>query len=168
MNFKTVLAALFLVVAAPVAFAGKVAIFNPQAAILSTDAAKKRDAELKADKNFTSLLASIENLRAELIALQKDAEKNSMVWTMEQQGEHKKKMSRLNEDFQLAQKKAQTEQNAAVMKLMQEAEPKLEPILKALMEEKDIDVILHSQAAVIFKPAADITKDVTDRLNKAI
>ncbi|MDZ7924032.1 MAG: OmpH family outer membrane protein [Marinagarivorans sp.] len=46
-------------------------------------------------------------------------------------------------------------------------EKKLEPILKAIMEEQGIDVILHAQAAVIYKPSVDITKDITDRLNKA-
>ena len=166
MKIKMLIAAALLAVA-PTAFAGKTVVFNPQIAILATDAAKQRDAELKADKDFAALVAKIENLRAEMIALQKEAEKNGMTWGPDQQAEHKKKMSYLNEDFQLAQKKAQTEQNAAVMKLMQEAEAKLEPILKALMEEKDIDVILHPQAAVIFKPSVDITQEVTDRLNKA-
>lgn len=156
-----------LVAVSPLAFAGKVVVFNPQAAILATDAAKKRDAELKANKDFSALIAKIENLRTEMMTLQKDAEKNAMTWGPEQQAEHKKKMSFLNEDFQLASKKAQAEQNAAVMKLMQEAEGKLEPILKAMMEEKDIDIILHPQAAVIVNPSVDITQDVTSRLNKA-
>ncbi|BCD97501.1 OmpH family outer membrane protein [Marinagarivorans cellulosilyticus] len=167
MKLKTLLAAAFLMLAAPLAFAGKTVIFNPQAAILGTEAAKARDAELKADKDFAALVAKIENLRAEMMSLQKDAEKNGMTWSADQQAEHKKKMTYLSEDFQLAQKKAQAEQNAAVMKLMQEAEAKLEPILKAYMEEKDIDLILHAQAAVIAKPVADITMDITDRLNKA-
>ena len=167
MSIKSVVIALILVAAAPMAFAGKVAVFNPQAAILSTDAAKKRDAELKANKEFSALVTNIENLRAELMAMQKDAEKNGMVWGAEQQSEHKKKMFALNEDFQMAQKKAQAQQNEAVMELMQTFEKKLEPILKAIMEEKGIDVILHAQAAVIYKPSVDITKDITDRLNKA-
>lgn len=167
MKFKNVLALVVLMASAPLAFAGKTVVFNPQVAIMSTDAAKKRDAELKADKNFAALVASIENTRAELIALQKEAEKNGMTWSADQQAEHKRKMSYLSEDFQLAQKKAQAEQNSAVQKLMQEAEAKLEPILKAYMEEKDTDIILHSQAAIIFKPASDITLDITERLNKA-
>lgn len=166
MKLKVFLATLFLMATTP-AMAGKIVVFNPQAAVLSTEAAKKRDAELKADKNFAALVASIENLRAELIALQKDAEKNGMTWSADQQAEYKKKMTNLNDDFQLAQKKAQSEQNAAVGKLMQDAEAKLEPILKAIMEEKDIDLILHAQAAVIAKPVSDITMEVTARLNKA-
>lgn len=167
MKLKMLLATAFLLLSAPMAFAGKTVIFNPQAAILATDAAKQRDAELKSNKEFAALIAKIENLRAEMVSLQKEAEKNGMTWSAEQQAEHKKKVAYLNEDFQLAQKKIQTEQNAAVMKLMQEIEVKLEPILKAYMEEKDIDIILHSQTAVIFKPAADITRDITERLNKA-
>ena len=167
MKLNNLLATVVLMTAAPLAFAGKTVVFNPQMAILATDAAKKRDAELKADKDFAALVARIENTRSELIALQKEAEKNGMTWSADQQADHKKKMSYLSEDFQLAQKKAQSEQNAAVTKLMQEAESKLEPILKAYMEEKDIELILHTQAAVIFKPAADITADITSRLNKA-
>lgn len=167
MKLNTFLAAAFLLFAAPAAFAGKTVIFNPQAAILATDAAKQKDAELKSNKEFAALIAKIENLRAEMLGLQKEAEKNGMTWSAEQQAEHKKKVAYLNEDFQLAQKKIQTEQNAAVMKLMQDIEVKLEPILKAYMEEKGIDIILHSQTAVIFKPEADITRDITDRLNKA-
>jgi len=167
MKLNILLATAFLFLSAPAAFAGKTVIFNPQAAILATDAAKQRDAELKSNKEFAALIAKIENLRADMVNLQKEAEKNGMTWSAEQQAEHKKKVTYLNEDFQLAQKKIQTEQNAAVMKLMQEIEVKLEPILKAYMEEKDIDVVLHSQTAVIFKPEVDITRDITDRLNKA-
>ena len=50
---------------------------------------------------------------------------------------------------------------------VQEAEAKLEPILKQIMEEQDIDLVLHPQSAVTFKPSVDITKIVTERLNKA-
>ncbi len=166
MKFKLFIAAC-LVAFAPSVLAAKTAVFNPQVAILGTDAAKKRTDQLKTDKDFSALVAKIENLRSEMIALQKDAEKNGMVWTAEQQADHQKKMSFLNEDFQLASKKAQAEQQAVLMKLMQETEAKLEPILKDIMAEKKIDVILHPQATVIFKPSADITKLVTERLNKA-
>ena len=166
MKIKTMMAACILA-ASPMAMAGKVVVFNPQLAILATDEAKKRDAELKANKDFAALIAKMESLKADLIALNKDAEKNGMTWSAEQKAEHQVKMKRLNEDFQLAQKKAQVEQNTAVMGLMKEAEAKLEPILRAMMDEKDIDLILHAQTAVLSKPVADITKDVTDRLNKA-
>jgi outer membrane protein len=167
MKLITLFATTILLFSTPVAFAGKTVVFNPQIAILGSDAAKKRNDELNADKDFAALVAKTENLRAELIALQKDAEKNGMTWGADQQAEHKKKMTYLGEDFQLAQKKAQAEQNAAVAKLMQESEAKLTPILKAYMEEMDIDIVIHSQATVIFKPVADITNDITERLNKA-
>jgi outer membrane protein len=164
---KKMLLALALVAASPLAMAGKIAVFDPQGAILLTDKAKKLEEKLKADKEFSKLIANAENARSQALALQKDFEKNGMTWSAEQQAEHKKKLQNLTDDFQLAQKKIQAENQSALAELEKEMGPKLQPIMEAYIKEKDIDLLVNPRAVMFAKPELDITKEIAARLDQA-
>lgn len=162
---KFVLVCLF-VVSAPLALAGKVVVFSPQAAIMGSEAAKKADEAMKADKNIVALLGKVENIQADMKSLTEDAKKNGMTWDANKQAEHRKKIDYLNDDYKLTMKKLQTEQKAFSEKLIRDMQPKLEKVLKALQEAEGIDIVLHRQAVVIASPTSDITPQVIEQLNK--
>jgi outer membrane protein len=83
------LAVVVMMFSATVAAAGKVVVFNMQAAILQTDLAKKRISALEANPEYAALKVKFESLRADLEGLQKDAATNSMVWTDQQKAGRK-------------------------------------------------------------------------------
>ena len=63
---------------------GKVAVFNMQASVMQTNAAQKHIQALETSADFASMKTKFENLRAELIALDKDAKTNQMTWGNDQ------------------------------------------------------------------------------------
>lgn len=166
MTIKQLLAACALALATNVAFAGKVAVFDFQRAIMQTEQAKKAEDSLKADKEYSQLLAQIESYQTDLRAMAKESETKGMTWSQEQAAEHRKKMEYIQADLQLAVKKVQSE-NAAVMKrLEQQFKPKIEQSLVEIVEAEGIDVVLPPQAVIWASPTIDITAKVSAAINK--
>lgn len=168
MRTLKVLVAVAAVLIANVTFAaGKVAVFDWEKCILSTDVAKKRLSELQKNPEFSSMQAKFEGLKSDLQNLNKEAETNGMTWSQEQVAEHRKKMEYKNADLQLVVKKLQAEENAAVKRIVQELTPKVRKAVSEIIEAEDIGLLLHSKVAFHVDPAFDITAKITDKLNKA-
>ncbi len=156
------------VLVANLAFAaGKVAVFDSQAAILNTDFAKKRLTDLQKDPEFSSMRAKFEGLKSDLQSLNKEAETNGMTWSSEQVASHRKKMEYKNADLQLIVKKLQAEESAAVQRIVQELSPKVKTAINEVITSEGIDLLLHSKVAFYVNPNLDITTKITEKLNKA-
>lgn len=145
----------------------KVAILDIQAAMLSTELAKRELAKLDKNPEFASMKAKLDGLVADIKKLQATAEKDGMTWSAEQQSEHRKKVEYLRADYELAGKKLQAEQQAVMQRIMQELGPKARAALEQLITAEKIGLILNSQAAIHASAAYDITPKLTDALNKA-
>jgi outer membrane protein len=146
--------------------ADKVAVFNFERAILGTEAAKKASSELSANPEFAALQATYEGLIADMEKLREEQVTEGMTWNTEQQAEHRKKVEYVRADIELAQKKLQAEQAAAVRSLLQEYEGKTREILNSIIQAEGITVVLAAQNAMYFDPASDLTLKVTAELNK--
>jgi len=146
--------------------AGAIVTFDAQQALLQTDYAKQKFAELNKRPAYAKLVTDAEKLRADIIAANKDANANGMTWTDQQRMDHRKKLEYFQADLKLAAQKIQAEQNTVINSVISELQPKLEKALTAYMEKRDIDMILRKEAAFITKPAADITKDIVLEVNK--
>lgn len=167
LNFKTFAALVVSTFISCSAFAeGKVVVFNFEKAILSTEAAKKASASLSADPEFAALQAKYEGLIAELQALREEQQTKGITWDANQQAEHRKNVEYKRADLELAQKKLQAEQNAAVRGLLQEFETKTKTALEEVIKAQGISVVLNSSQVYFVDPAADITALVTEKLNK--
>ncbi len=145
----------------------KVVVFNFERAILSTEAAKKASAALNADSEFTALQTRYEGLVAELQGLREEQQTNGLTWNAEQQTEHRKQVEYKRADLELAQKKLQAEQNAAVRGLLQEFEEKTKAALNEVIASEGISIVLNASQAYYADAEADITAKVTDKLNKS-
>jgi outer membrane protein len=167
-SISKVLVGLVLCSVSVVSFAqGKVVILDVQAAMLSTELAKKELAKLDKNPEFASMKAKLDGLVADIKKLQATAEKDAMTWSAEQQAEHRKKVEYLRADYELAGKKLQAEQQAVVQLVMQQLGPKTRTVLDQLIASDNIGLVLNSQAAIHASPAFDITSKLTDLLNKA-
>lgn len=164
---KIAMTAAALVLSGVALASDKVAVFDLQAAILSTDVAKQRVQELQSNAEFAAMTAKFESLKVDLQGLAKDAETNGMTWSQEQQAEHRKKMEYKRADLELAAKKLQAEKNAAVKRIMQELAPKAKTVLNQMITAEGIGLVLDSKVAYYADASFDITAKVTDKLNKA-
>ncbi|WP_317931886.1 OmpH family outer membrane protein [Halioxenophilus sp. WMMB6] len=166
-NLKTIFALALLSLGSVPAFAaGKVVIFNFEKAILSTEAAKKVSADLQANAEFAAMQAKYEGIVADLEKLRDEQMSKGMTWNADQQAEHRKKVEYLRADLELAQKKIQAEQNAAVRSLLGEFEGKTKQVLNEVIQAEGIAIVLNAQSVYYAEPSADITAMVTEKLNK--
>ena len=167
MKLNKVLTGLLFSVAASMANAGKIAVFDHQAAISETELAKKEIKALQDNSNFVSIIETIKGYEADLKAMAEEAESKGVTWSQAQVAEHRKKMEFIQADRQLAIKKLQSEQGGVEQRLLQDMLPKLQTVLQKIAKDMDIDVILKPQSVYYVKPDLDITAEVTKRLNKA-
>ncbi|MBU2886980.1 OmpH family outer membrane protein [Gilvimarinus agarilyticus] len=146
---------------------GKVVVLDAQRAMLATDLAKKTVDGLQKNAEFTALRAKVESLVADLQALQGKAEKDSMTWSEDQVAEHRKKVEYLRADYELAQKKMQSEQQQILQKVQQQLQPKIPAILEQLTKDEKIGMIINAQSVFFADPDHDITALLVEKLNDA-
>lgn len=146
---------------------GKIVVFNAQAAIMNTVAAKKAVDTLKANSEFAAMSAKFEALRNDLMQLEKDAQKSSMTWNAEQKADYRKNVEFKNADLKLVLEQLRAEEQATMQRLMQDMIPKAKAALTELVAAEGITLVLDSKAALHATPAYDITAKITDKLNKA-
>ncbi len=146
---------------------GKVVIFNMQAAIENTSAAKQRLQALEADSTYAAMRAKYEGLRAEMMALEKDAQTNNMTWTTAQKQDYVKQVEYKKADLKLVVEKLKAEQGAVVQRIRQEMVPKAKTALNQLVVAEGLGLVLDSSVAYYAGAEFDITAKVTEMLNKA-
>ena len=162
---KILLGCTFLIAASAV-FAGKVVVFDHQQAILETNAAQKAIADLRESPDFQALVQQGAALRADLQALKEEFDAEGLTWSDETKTLKSQEAELAQKNLKLAANKAQSMQAAAVGKIAEGMQTKLEKILSDLMVAEKIDVIVQKQVVYTAVPAADITKKVTEELNK--
>ncbi len=164
---KGLLIAASMVFATAALAADKVVIFNAQGAIMATEVAKQRVQSLQSSVEFSSMQAKFESLKSDLQGLDKEAKTNGMTWSQDQIASHNKKIEYKQADLQLAAKKLQAEQGAAIQNIMKELAPKAQEILKQIITAEGIGLVLDNKAALFASAEFDITAKVTDALNKS-
>lgn len=146
---------------------GKVVVFDPMGAVMGTDAAKAKFEKLQKSANYAAGKAKVDGLKADIQALQTSFQKDGLTWSAEQRSENDKKMQSLGADYQFEAKKLQTEQQNLAQQIMQEIGPKMETIVKQLVESEKISLIIDAKSVMMAKPESDLTPKVTQLLNKA-
>jgi outer membrane protein len=90
-----------------------------------------------------------------------------MTWSEEKRAESEKKMQSMGADYQFQGKKLQAEQQAVMQEVMQEMAPKMDAVIKQLVEADNIGLIVDANAVIAIKPDSNITAKVTELLNKS-
>ncbi|WP_243760229.1 OmpH family outer membrane protein [Pseudomaricurvus hydrocarbonicus] len=164
-NISVALLALVFSVAAVAA--DKVAVINMQAAIMQTKSAQKSLQTLEANADYAAMKAEFESLRADMISLNKNAQKNSVTWTDKQKAEHRKQMEYKAADMKLIEQKLKAESGSVVQSIMQAQGAKAKAALQDLVKEEGIGLLLDSSVAYYADKNYDLTAKLTAKLNKA-
>jgi outer membrane protein len=145
---------------------GKIAVFNLQGAILSTDEAQKKIKEFESKTAYANLKANFEQVRSELQKLDEQSKVSSATWSDEQKVEHRKQMEYKRADLELVAKKLQNENQAFVQQILQANAERARAVIQELIKSEGIGLMLNSEAVTYADSSYDITAKITDRLNK--
>lgn len=141
----------------------KIAVIDIQTAILSSEQAKERIAELK--KEFAPEQNEIKELAQDIQKLQAKMEQDAAVMSESEKKKLAKDVEDKAVDYQFKIKKIQKSQNESQQELLAELSPKLEKAIQEIIAEGTYSLILERRAAIFVSPEHDITKKVTEKLN---
>lgn len=141
----------------------KIAVVDTQQALVESEEAKslleKHRQEL--EKEESAVRAMADQLRAGQERLQKDAEVMSATDRRAQQ----KELEDLQIDYQFRVNKLQKEITDRQNEILQQLLPKVNAVLKDLIELEGYDVIMERGSLRYANPKHDITRRVTEKLN---
>lgn len=148
----------------PLAMAeAKIAVIDVQAAILGSEQAKERIAELK--KQYAPDQNELKDLAEEIKKMQTKMEQDAAVMSESEKKKLGKDMEDKAVDYQFKVKKLQKAQNDSQQELLAELSPKLQEAIQAIIAEGEYSIILERRAAIYVSPDYDISKKVTEKLN---
>ncbi len=165
---KKILLAAVLTLASAMSWAdGKVVVLDPTGAVLATNVAKAKFDKLAKSADFSAAKAKLDATRSDHKALVESYQKDAMTWSEEKRSETEKKVQSLEQDITFQTKKLQAAQQDVAQEVMKELGPKLEAVVKQLVESEKIGMIVDAKAVMMAKPEYDLTPKVTEQLNKA-
>lgn len=145
---------------------GKIAVVDLQEAILKTDVAQKRLAELRSQEDFKADKAEFERLKKEMDEMVKAFQKDGPVMSQDQQAAARKKLQAKQGDLEQVVGKVQQIEQAAAQSLLQDLGPKVQEVLRELITAEGIGLLLQRGAVIHADESYSITAKVTDKLNQ--
>ena len=146
---------------------GKIAVVDLQEAILQTDLAQKRLAEVRNQDDYKSDKAEFDRLKKEFDKIVKKFQKDAAVMSQEQQLESRKKLASKQADLEHVTGKLQKTEQAAGQALLQELAPKVQEVLRELISAEGIGLLLQRSSVIHADASYSITAKVTDKLNQS-
>jgi outer membrane protein len=145
---------------------GKTAVVNLQEAILQTDLAQKRLNDVREQEDYKSDKSEFDRLKKEFDELVKDFQKDAAVMSQDQQLAVRKKLTSKQGDLEHVAGKLQQAEQAAGQELLQEMSPRVQEILRELIQTEGIGLLLPRASVIHADPGYSITAKVTDKLNQ--
>lgn len=159
------LAVLMLTLALPALAQIKVGVIDSQRAILETAEIKKAQAELEA--KFKPRQEQIEKLQRELQEINDKLQKGQGSLAPEAERDLQLQGQRKQRDLQRATEDLQSELDTRRNEILERVQRRMLEVVRKLAEEKGLDVVLDAGDTVYFKPALDLTAEVTAAYDKA-
>jgi outer membrane protein len=145
---------------------GKVAVVNLQEAILQSDAAQQRLADIRNEEGYKADKEEFDRLQEDLEKLVKDFQKDAAVMSAEQQLAARKRLQSKQADLEHVAGKLQQAEQATGQALLQEMSPMVQEVLRELIATEGIGLLLQRSSVIHADPGYSITAKVTDKLNQ--
>jgi len=145
---------------------GKIAVVDVQGAILQTDIAQKRMGEIRDQDDYKKNKAEYDRLKSEGDALLKTFQKDAAVMSQDQKIAAQQKLSSMQDDLDHVTSKLQQAEQTAGQALLQEMAPKVQEVLREIIEKEGIALLLQRNAVIHAEASYSITATVTDKLNQ--
>lgn len=144
---------------------GKVAVINLKRSVMMTTEAREKIKSLEIDRDYADARKKAEALQKEMETKMASAKKDGATWTKEQQASFRNEMDLKQKELQLNAQRLESAEQALIMQIMKEIQPKLKKVIDELVVAQKISVLMQADAAVYAVPDADITALVTEKLN---
>jgi len=163
MRKKILLAALVLFFPAVVLAETRVAVIDPIAALQNAGEVKARIKRM--ESSFEGEAARLRKMGEEIQRIDERLQREGMTMQTEDRNrltdQRDAKALEAQSLQQILQRRVKSDQQT----LMEDMEPKLIKAIEAVAKEKEVDVVITSQATIYVAPGLDITADVTARIN---
>jgi outer membrane protein len=145
---------------------GRIAVVNLEEAILQTDEAQTRLNGLRTQEDYKADKTELERLQGEREALIKELQNDLAVMSAEQQQAARKRLASKNADLEHVLRKLQKQEQDLGQALLQEMTPKVQAVLRDLIQSEGIGLLLQRTAVIHADGGYSITAKVTDKLNQ--
>jgi outer membrane protein len=145
----------------------KIAVVDVQGAILQTDYAQKKLGEVREQAEYKKNKEEYERIKSEGEALLKKFQKDAAVMSQDQKVAAQQKLTSMQEDLDHVTSKLQQAEQGIGQALLQEMAPKVQDILREIIDKEGIGLLLQRNAVIHAAPSYSITAKVTDKLNQA-
>ncbi len=146
---------------------GKIAVLDPEMAILSTDEAQKRLKAMSTQPEFDTDKKQYEKLKKEYEDMVKQLQKDSAVMSADQKAAQGKKLEAKGTDIDYIGRKLQGKQQELMQTLMREQEAKFKKIVTDIIKSENIGLLLNARQVMHADGTYNITSKVTEALNKS-
>ena len=146
---------------------GKIAVVDLQEAILQTDQAQKRLADIRNQGDYKADKAEYDRLKKEFDGIVKKFQKDAAVMSQEQQVAARQKLASKQADLEHVTGKLQKTEQGAGQALLQEMAPRVQEVLRELIAAEGIGLLLQRASVIHADAGYSITAKVTDKLNQS-
>lgn len=142
----------------------KIAVLDTQRALAESEEAK--DLIKRINRELKSEQDEVKEIGDNIRKLNEKMEKDGEVMSASQRRKTTKEIEDAQIEYQFMVNKLQKEVNDRRNELLQEMVPKLDAVLKDLIETERYDVVLERGSLRYANPKHDITRKVTEQLNR--
>lgn len=157
------------VIAAGILFSGyaaaeKIASLSVQQALLSSKAAETFRAGLA--QEFSAEQKRLVELEAAAKKIQEEMRKGQATQSKEVTDQQRVQFQKAYGEYQRLGQELQQKQRQREQAFLQQMRPKLDKVIRGLIESEGYDMVVNKQATIYVKPELDITAQVVELLNK--
>lgn len=146
--------------------AEKVAVFNPDAAILASDYAKKRIQELKKKDPIKGQITQLEKMDKRQTELVAKLERDKAVMDQVTLQNLANQIQEIRVDMEHVAKKLRAHEQTALQTIGAEMAPKVQEVVNRLIKQEKIGLLLSPQGAMHISESFNLTPKVVAELNK--
>lgn len=162
-TLKAALVAVAMLICAP-AMADKVATLSVQQALLSSKAAEEFRTQLA--EEFSAEQQRLVELEGVAKKLQEDMRKGQGTQSAEVTEQQRIQFQKAFGEYQRLGQEIQQKQRQREQAFLQQMRPKLDTVIRGLIDSEGYDMVVNKQATIYAKPELDITAKVVELLNK--
>ena len=170
--FKTILISIMAVLFASTAYSAdlNIATLDPQAALFSTNVAKKELEELENSEEWKEVVEELQAKATEAREIQEKTQKDGPTMSDEDKQEAAQKFQSLQQDINFLREKTNQFRNQTLQLISQEQAEKFQVIVTELIRAKGITLLINSggqQGTLLHADQSfDITQEVIDAINE--
>lgn len=146
------------------AMAEKVVALSVQQALLTSKAADAFREKLKSE--FSGEQKQLLDLESQAKKIQDDIKKGQGTQSQEVQDQQRVQFQKAYGEYQRLGQELQQKQRQREDEFLKEMRPKLDTVIRGLIETEGYDMVVSKQATIFAKPELDITAKVVELLNK--